>query len=70
MTNRGKALWAVAAVITLLVVAAINIPNLLRSRIRVSLQRPTVLSLMSPGQPSLCGEKSSRLSYSTAICRH
>jgi len=32
MTNRGKALWAVATVITLLVVAAINIPNLLRSR--------------------------------------
>ena len=32
MTNRRKALWAVAAVITLLVVAAISIPNLLRSR--------------------------------------
>jgi hypothetical protein len=33
MTNRRKALWAVAAVITLLVVAAISMPNfLLRSR--------------------------------------
>jgi hypothetical protein len=32
MTNRRKALWAVAAVITLLVVVAISIPNLLRSR--------------------------------------
>lgn len=30
MTNRREALWAVAAVITLLVVAAISIPNLLR----------------------------------------
>ena len=32
MTNRRKALWAVAAVMTLLVVTAISIPNLLRSR--------------------------------------
>lgn len=32
MNNRRKALWAVAAAITLLVVAAISIPNLLRSR--------------------------------------
>jgi hypothetical protein len=32
MTNRRKALWVVAAVMTLLVVTAISIPNLLRSR--------------------------------------
>ena len=32
MTNRRKALWAVAAIITLLVLAAISIPNLSRSR--------------------------------------
>jgi len=32
MSNRRKALWAVAAIITLLVLAAISIPNLSRSR--------------------------------------
>src|SRR5438270_11264872 len=35
MTNGRKALWAVAAIVTLLVVAGISIPNLFRSRTAV-----------------------------------
>src|ERR1043166_9761959 len=41
MTNRRKALWAVAAVMTLLVVTAISIPNLLRSRVDQSVSFST-----------------------------
>ena len=44
MTSRRKALWAAVVVITLVVVAAISIPNLLRSRKAVSFSAATGLA--------------------------
>jgi hypothetical protein len=60
MTNRRKALWAVAVVITLLVVSAISIPNLLRSR--TAAKRASFVTGLGAGQQG-AGERDKTVLY-------